>query len=104
MKADILEALLLLLSQEERHLKNSGKSVTWKDLIKAMSTIQFDIRASSRGGLYSFCPNNVPPWYGKKKIILHKPDHAYEAIQMLKLGNRFADHYGWSNKTFVLKH
>ncbi|KAH7327065.1 hypothetical protein BKA65DRAFT_539741 [Rhexocercosporidium sp. MPI-PUGE-AT-0058] len=103
-KADILEALLPLFTHRDTENKGAGKPVLWRDFQKAMCTIGFDVQAMGKGSLFSFKPNSTSPWYGKPKLILHRPVNFYDRIQMLKLGNRFADHYGWNSGSFVLKY
>lgn len=58
----------------------------------------------SHGSQYSFEPAPTSKWYGRGKIIFHKPhpEPKYDAKVFLDMGKRMKKWFGWSIDTFEL--
>lgn len=58
----------------------------------------------THGSEYSFEPRESCKWYGKGRIVFHKPhpEPMYEAWKLLGVGKRMGKWFGWSADTFEL--
>ncbi|CAG8976490.1 hypothetical protein HYALB_00005987 [Hymenoscyphus albidus] len=95
---DTLQALYQKPSFEER-----TKSIDWVSFVHAMNEAGF-IARQIHGSEYSFEPASTFPWYGRGKIVFHKPhpEPKYEAWKLLGIGKQMKKWFGWDADTFEL--
>ena len=90
-----------------RGVENRGRGTDWDQFVSAMgeSEVGFVARRSAGGAAYSFEPSQNSKWFGRGKIVFHKPhpEIYFDSIQMAINGKRMAKWFGWSEDTFELK-
>ncbi|KUJ17900.1 uncharacterized protein LY89DRAFT_745890 [Mollisia scopiformis] len=84
-----------------------SRSVDWDAFVNAMGEepISFVARHSAGGSAYSFEPSVKSKWFGKGKIVFHKPHPVpiLDPIELSTNGKRMAKWFGWSEETFQLR-
>ncbi|KAF7923039.1 uncharacterized protein EAE98_007744 [Botrytis deweyae] len=78
------------------------KTVPWDSLVNAMAEAGF-IASHERGGsAVQFEPDTSSPWFGKGKIVFHKPhpERVVDAVMLGVMGKRMKKWFGWSDETF----
>jgi hypothetical protein len=95
---EILQSLYPKPNLEER-----TKNVAWASFLYAMAEVGFAAR-QIHGSMYSFEPNPTCKWYGRGRIIFHKPhpEPKYEAWKLLGIGKRMTKWFDWNADTFEL--
>ncbi|KAE9375173.1 hypothetical protein N431DRAFT_555665 [Stipitochalara longipes BDJ] len=90
-----------------RDLEDRSKNVEWEQFVIAMGEgeVGFVARQSAGGAGFSFEPKESSKWFGKGKIVFHKPhpETYFDPIQMATNGKRMRKWFGWCEHTFVLK-
>jgi len=90
-----------------RDIEDRSKNIEWEQFVLAMGEgeVGFVARQSAGGAAFSFEPNENSAWYGKGKIVFHKPhpESYFDPVQMATNGKRMQKWFGWSEDTFVLK-
>jgi len=85
----------------------SQKEVRWDSFVQAMaeSEVGFVARRSSGGSAVQFEPNESSKWFGKGKIVFHKPHPVpvIDPVMLLSMGKRMRKWFGWNEETFVLE-
>jgi hypothetical protein len=96
---EILQSLYPKSNFEER-----TKSVDWASFVHAMAEVGF-IARQTHGSEYSFEPTPTCKWYGRGKIVFHKPhpEPKYEAWKLLGIGKRMGKWFDWNANTFELQ-
>jgi len=79
------------------------KSVDWTAFVHAMAEAGFAAR-QIYGSEYSFEPISTCKWFGRGRIVFHKPhpEPKYEAWKLLGIGKRMGKWFGWDAETFEL--
>lgn len=95
---DIMQSLFPKSNFEER-----TKNVDWVSFVQAMSEVGFSAR-QQHGSQFSFEPISTCPWFGRGRIVFHKPhpEPKYEAWKLLGIGKRMTKWFGWDANTFEL--
>ncbi|TVY82305.1 hypothetical protein LSUE1_G002243 [Lachnellula suecica] len=93
-----LQALFPNPNFEER-----TKSVDWASFVHAMAEVGFAAKQTD-GSVYSFEPTQACKWYGKSKILFHRPhpEPKYDAWRLLGMGKRMRKNFDWEADTFEL--
>lgn len=96
-KAAHLVFKAMLSSQE------TSKSVTWQSFIAAMASVGLKARHSG-GSAVLFEPTEESQWYGKGKIVIHRPhpDSKLDPVMLTSIGKRMRKWFGWSADSFIL--
>jgi hypothetical protein len=95
---EILQSLYPKPNFEER-----TKNVDWASFVYAMAEVGF-VAKQIHGSEYSFEPIPTCKWYGRGRIVFHKPhpEPKYEAWKLLGIGKRMGKWFGWNAETFEL--
>lgn len=93
---EILQSLFPKRNFEER-----TKNVDWASFVHAMAEVGFAAR-QNHGSQYSFDPVPTSKWFGRGRIVFHKPHPSprYEAWRLLGIGKRMRKWFGWNADTF----
>jgi hypothetical protein len=90
-----------------REVEDRSKNVDWDQFVGALGEgeVGFVARQSAGGAAYSFEPNETSRWFGRGKIVFHKPhpETYFDPVQMAINGKRMTKWFGWSENTFELK-
>jgi hypothetical protein len=78
--------------------------VKWESFVDAMAKIGFASRCSGRGSAVFFEPLPESIWYGRGKIVIHRPhpDTTLDSIMLQSIGKRMGKWFGWSIESFAL--
>lgn len=95
---EVLQSLYPKPNFEERR-----KSIDWASFVYGMSRAGFSAR-QNHGSEYSFEPVYTCVWYGRCRIVFHKPhpEPKYKAWQLLGIGKRMKKWFDWNADTFEL--
>jgi hypothetical protein len=95
---EILQSLYPKPNFEER-----TKNVDWASFVYAMAEVGF-VAKQIHGSEYSFEPIPTCKWYGRGRIVFHKPhpEPKYEVWKLLGIGKRMGKWFGWNAETFEL--
>jgi HicA toxin of bacterial toxin-antitoxin, len=80
------------------------KCVTWDSFINAMGKVGFEARRSG-GSAVMFEPNGESKWFGKGKIVIHRPhpNSDIDQVMLLSIGKRMKKWFGWNRESFALE-
>jgi hypothetical protein len=103
-KVTVKEKALEIFRSLFPNSEGDTKSVAWDSFVDAMLKVGFEARCSG-GSAVLFELDGESKWYGKGKIVIHRPhpSSAIDPVMLLSIGKRMKKWFGWSRESFGLE-